>query len=334
MEKKTPMLQWHPAFYAGIQIEFSNEAAWLDFESEHQLGTKPKEIDVLIIKKDPEETVRKNIGHIFRTHNIVEYKSPDDYLSIDDYYKVLGYACFYKADAPGTDTIKASEITVSLVCRNQPRALIKHLSDVRRLCLEEQEKGIYYIKGDIFPVQIICVSKLSPENNLWLASLTNNLEQGELLDRLLREYRVHQRNGLYKSVMNLIIRANQKVFKEGKEMCEALRELFKDELETGIAAGIEERLPKVVEERVAEVVEERVAEVVEERVAEVVEERVAEVVEERVAEARREGINALISDNIDEGFTTSRILEKLEKRFGLTAGEAQNYFTQYTVGCH
>lgn len=261
MEKKTPMLQWHPAFYAGIQIEFSNEA----------------------------------------------YKSPDDYLSIDDYYKVLGYACFYKADSPKTDAIEASDITVSLVCRNQPRALIKHLADVRHLCLEEQEKGIYYIEGDMFPVQIICVSKLSPENNLWLTSLTNNLEQGEIVNRLLREYRAHQRNGLYKSVMNLIVRANQKVFKEGREMCEALRELFKDELETSIAAGIEERLPKVVEERVAE------------------------VVEERVAEARREGINALISDNIEEGFSISRILEKLEKKFGLTAGEAQDYLTQYTA---
>ena len=46
-EKET--LQWHPAFYAGIQIEFEDEADKLIFENEHQLGTKPKEIDVLIL---------------------------------------------------------------------------------------------------------------------------------------------------------------------------------------------------------------------------------------------------------------------------------------------
>ena len=44
-------LQWHPAFYAGVQIELCEEADQLIFENEHQLGTKPKEIDVLIIKK-------------------------------------------------------------------------------------------------------------------------------------------------------------------------------------------------------------------------------------------------------------------------------------------
>ena len=51
-------LQWHPAFYAGIQIEFEAEADKLIFENEHQLGTKPKEIDVLIIKKHPDVQIR------------------------------------------------------------------------------------------------------------------------------------------------------------------------------------------------------------------------------------------------------------------------------------
>ena len=85
-EKAT--LQWHPAFFAGLQIELAEEAHHLIFESEHQLGTKPKEIDVLVIKKDSDVSIKKNIGRIFRKHNIIEYKSPDDYLSIDAFYKV------------------------------------------------------------------------------------------------------------------------------------------------------------------------------------------------------------------------------------------------------
>ena len=79
MEKRrTHVLQWHPAFYADIQIELEAEADLLIFENEHQLGTKPKEIDVLIVKKEQEVPVRKNIGRIFRKYNIVEYKSPTD----------------------------------------------------------------------------------------------------------------------------------------------------------------------------------------------------------------------------------------------------------------
>ena len=59
---------------------------------------KPMQVDVLIIKKNSKKTIKKNIGQIFRKYNIVEYKSPDDYLNVDDFYKVHGYACFYKSD--------------------------------------------------------------------------------------------------------------------------------------------------------------------------------------------------------------------------------------------
>lgn len=348
-QREKQLRQWHPAFYAGIQIEFSDEADKLYFENEHQLGTKPKAVDVLIIKKDTDRAIRKNIGRIFRTHNIVEYKCPGDYLSIDDYYKVLGYACFYKADASRVDAVKASDITVSYVCRNRPRKLEKFLTGQRCLKLQKLENGIYHIKGELFPVQFICTSELSPDKNIWLKCLTDDLEQGEQVERLLREYRRHQKNSLYRSVMNMVVRANWEIFEEEKGMCEALIELFGEELTTavaaGIADGIKEQLPIAVEERVAEIidermaaaVEERMAEAVEERVSEVVEERVASAVEERVAEARQEirqeGINALIADNMEEGFSVDRILGKLEKRFGLTALEAQDYFRQFAASC-
>ncbi|MFQ8957338.1 MAG: hypothetical protein ACLR6X_15910 [Mediterraneibacter gnavus] len=50
-KRRSKMLQWHPAFFAEIQIELQEDAEHLIFENEHQLGTKPKEIDVLIIKR-------------------------------------------------------------------------------------------------------------------------------------------------------------------------------------------------------------------------------------------------------------------------------------------
>jgi len=46
-------IQWHPAFDAALQIEFGEEAEYLEFDSEHLLSKKPMQIDVLI--KDPEE---------------------------------------------------------------------------------------------------------------------------------------------------------------------------------------------------------------------------------------------------------------------------------------
>ena len=84
--------RWHPAFYAGIQIEFREDAEDLEFIQEHTLGNEPVRMDLLIIRKTGDTPLRKNIGKIFRKYNVIEYKSPDDTLSIDDFYKALGEA--------------------------------------------------------------------------------------------------------------------------------------------------------------------------------------------------------------------------------------------------
>ena len=238
MEKRrTHVLQWHPAFYADIQIELEAEAGLLIFENEHQLGTKPKEIDVLIVKKEQEVPVRKNIGRIFRKYNIVEYKSPTDYLSIDDFYKVYGYACFYKADTSREDSIKIQDITITFVCHRYPRSLMRHLKEERGYQITGVEDGIYYIIGDKIPIQMILTKELSEKHNLWLKSLTDDLEGADTVRRLIEQYGEHKENKLYKSVMNLIVRANQDKFKEVKTMCEALEELMKDEMDAKKAEG-------------------------------------------------------------------------------------------------
>lgn len=237
-KQKPHALQWHPAFYAGIQIELESEADLLLFENEHQLGTKPKEIDVLIVKKEKEVPIRKNIGRIFRTHNIVEYKSPTDYLSVDDFYKVYGYTCFYKADTAKADSIGIQDITITFVCHRYPRRLLRHLKEERGYEIRNEEDGIYYIIGDKIPIQLILTQKLSEDENLWLKSLTDELKETETAKRLLEQYEKHKGNGLYQSVMNLIVHANKEKFQEAKSMCEALEELMKDELEAKKAEGM------------------------------------------------------------------------------------------------
>lgn len=126
MKDEQKMFQWHPAFYAGIQIELEQEKDQLEFQNEYQLGTKPKVIDVLIINKNTERPLRKNIARIFKKRNIIEYKGPIDYLSIDDFYTVYGYACFYKADAQLVDAIRIDEITLTFISSTYPRKLIRH----------------------------------------------------------------------------------------------------------------------------------------------------------------------------------------------------------------
>ena len=91
-------LQWHSGFSAALRVELEEELEELCIEDEHMLSKKPMQIDVLVVKKKREQPIRKNIGRIFRKHNIIEYKSPEDYLSVNDFYKVYGYTCFYQSE--------------------------------------------------------------------------------------------------------------------------------------------------------------------------------------------------------------------------------------------
>ena len=73
---------WHKPHFEALKLELHEYLDALKFIVEHQLSKEALIMDVLIIKKDPATVITKNIGMIFRTHNIVEYKSEDDSLSI------------------------------------------------------------------------------------------------------------------------------------------------------------------------------------------------------------------------------------------------------------
>lgn len=196
-------------FFADIQIELEEEAQYLEFENEHMLGTKPMQLDVLIIKKDNERKIKKNIGRIFRRHNIVEYKSPTDSLNVDDFFKVYGYACFYKADTRKVNEIEADEVTITFVCRRYPRELCNYLKYTLRRNITEVGEGIYYIADPVFQIQLLVQKRLSEEENFWLKNLTNDLKEKQKAVRLLEEYKKHEADLLYRSVMNNYCQSKQ-----------------------------------------------------------------------------------------------------------------------------
>ena len=129
--------------------------------------------------------------------------------------------------------------------KRYPRELIRHLKEVRHYTIDNPEEGIYYVIGDILPIQILVTNRLSPERNLWLYSLTDTLEDMSVTRQLLEDYKKNKENQLYQAVMEIIVKANENRLKEGKrDMCNALLELMKDELdekrEEGIKEGIKE----------------------------------------------------------------------------------------------
>lgn len=252
MNTKDDKIQWHPAFDAALQIELGDEAKYLEFESEHMLTKKPMQIDVLV-KNDKHVKIQKNIGRIFRQYNIIEYKSPKDDLNIDDFYKTYAYACIYKSDTEAVDRIQATELTISFVCYHYPRAMLNKLERDRCMAVEGVDDGIYYLLGDAIPIQLIVVPALSKENNYWLNNLRNDLKSGGEIRRFIELYEKNKNSKLYQALADTIMRANWKEVKEERKMCEALKELFADDLRESELKGrnagkIEGAASKIVEQ--------------------------------------------------------------------------------------
>ena len=165
-------------------------------------------------------------------------------------------SCFYKSDTSQMDSIPIEELTITLVTGKYPRKLIHHLKTKLRYQVKKAESGIYYVTGDKIPIQIIVTKELTEAENLWLKSLTNELEQNETAEKLLEEYSKNQANALYRSVMELIVRANKQKFEEVKGMCDALRELMKDEIDAEVKKQVQEKINAEVES--AEATEKRI----------------------------------------------------------------------------
>lgn len=86
---------------------------------------------------------------------------------------------------------------------------------------ERYGEGIYYLTGDLIPIQLLVVPELSPKENYWVHNLRTDLKAGEEIRCLIERYE--------------------------KKMCDALKELFADELKEADARGRAEGMKHGIE---------------------------------------------------------------------------------------
>ena len=110
------------------------------------------------------------------------------------------------------------------------------------MCTEYQGGGIYYLKGDPIPMQLLITPRMSDKENYWIQSMRTDLRAGEEIQKLMREYEKHRKSKDYTAVMNLITRANWEQMEVEKMMCDALNELFAEELKEADSRGRAEGL--------------------------------------------------------------------------------------------
>ena len=77
-------LDWHTAFKQALVLEFDQYADVLEIKPDYTLNAEPLQIDAVIIKKVKKTVIKKKIAAIFTDVNIIEYKSPDVYVSVQE----------------------------------------------------------------------------------------------------------------------------------------------------------------------------------------------------------------------------------------------------------
>lgn len=246
MSGKTEKLQWHPAFCAATELEMRQDLDVLELIPEYNLSKKPLQIDLVIIKKmDWKRTLQNEIGHIMRGHNILEYKGPGDELTIDSFFKVIGYASLYKAQGIAVNKIPVSEVTVSFFRNAYPKALFLELKKEGYI-LKKMYPGIYYVRGKVpFPVQVVVTSQLERKAHCSLRVLTTQVEMqdAELFLEQIHYLESKNERSNIDSVLQVSVNANKQVYsllRRQNEMCEALRELMKDEIEKELENKLEQ----------------------------------------------------------------------------------------------
>ena len=185
MKDSPEKIQWHPAFAAAMGLEFKSDYEYVRIEQEHNLSKEPLRIDLLVLKvNNTDRKFSNEIGHIMKTYNIIEYKSPKD-----------------------------------------------------GAVIEQKFPGIYYITGNtLFPVQIVVVKELDKQTHSSLRVLMDKADREDVetfLQNSVKTNEPWEREDI-DAVLQASVSANKELYeaiRRDSGMCQALRELMKDEIE-------------------------------------------------------------------------------------------------------
>lgn len=240
MKDSPEKIQWHPAFAAAIGLEFRDDYKDVIIQQEYNLSKEPIRIDLLISRTDGNfRRFNNEIGHIMKSYNIIEYKSPEDSLNIDDYYKTIGYAGLYKGMGEYVNKIPAREVTVSMFCTRKPVKMFNMLKEDGAI-IEQRYPGVYYIKGNtLFPVQIVVVKELNSTLHSSLRVLSDSADREDIEAFLQNSVKTSEpwESEDIDAVLQASVSANKELYEEIRRdsgMCQALRELMKDEIDKEI----------------------------------------------------------------------------------------------------
>ena len=246
---------------------------------------------------------------------VKRYKNPYDSLSIDDFFKVIGYAMLFKSSGRTVNEIQLPDITVSLFRHTVPRELFREL----QACgadLRKRHEGIYTVARLLpFPVQIVVTRELQGDAFSVFRVLAPDAKEADVRTFIglarTSEDPGSRRNA--DAVFQVSASANRRLYdrlRRSTDMCDALMEIFQEEIAVKVEEGRQEGR--------------------EEGRQEGREEGRQEGREEGRQEGREEGLEegvilGAIETMRDDGRSDEDILARLMKKYGLSRKDAEGY---------
>ena len=249
-------IHWHLAYYGASKAEFNKNRTDLSFDREHHVTEESLRMDMLVIKKNPKAVIKNEIGEIFKTHNIWEFKGFKSPLNIDSYYRAVGYACIYQSQPQKKkeDRISIDEVTLSFLRQGYPRDLFRELKK-RGVVVTQKYPGVYYLSGNImFDTQVIVVKDLDADKHPALKVITKEARESDVRNFLYDVSLVTDPEELkeLQAVLQVSMAANGELYEEIMRRDEKMTKVVKDVMKDVIA---EERAEATADTKLVDIKE-------------------------------------------------------------------------------
>ena len=255
-EREESRIQWHPAFYAATKLELRDNIDELEFYSEYNLSKKPLQADLLIIEKNSDVQIKNVIGHIFRKHNIVEYKSPGDGMTVDDFYKCVAYVCLYKSTGESVNAVAGDELSITMIRESYPKSMMRELKRLG-ISFAEYDSGIYYSQTFFIPAQIIVTQELDADEHRSLRILSRNADENDVKGFIKEtlSYVTQGEKADVQAVLRVSGTANYNLFEKIRsesDMRNFLDEIKNEGFNEGISQGLSQGLSQGISQGISQ----------------------------------------------------------------------------------
>ena len=159
-----PRSDWHREFERIFRSDARIYGDDVVIRAEEELGIDPPRVDYLVLD-DMKRLMSggKSIFRIFRQHNIIEYKNPNDALNERVISKAIGYANLYIGLAEHKDDRPRNEVSISIFRESRNDGLFRTMLTDGTLEATDVD-GIYKVlELTDLPMQIVVIGELKGE---------------------------------------------------------------------------------------------------------------------------------------------------------------------------